>query len=129
MKLIALLVALCFLTGNAAALSLPQMVSFSQPAISTDLTPVASFEGGQRFSAGDYPVIVLSGTYRQMGRQYGGLMKNELNEEYTFLLDTLAKRGYTQEEIREYGREIPAFYPQRVKEIFWGMSETSGPDT
>jgi len=126
MKLIALLVALCFLTGYAAALSLPQMVSFSQPAISTDLTPVASFEGGQRFSAGDYPVIVLSGTYRQMGRQYGGLMKNELNEEYTFLLDTLAKRGYTQEEIREYGREIPAFYPQRVKENFWGMSETSG---
>jgi len=126
MKLIALLVALCFLTGNAAALSLPQMVSFSQPAISTDLTPVASFEYGQRFSAGDYPVIVLSGTYRQMGRQYGGLMKNELNEEYTFLLDTLAKRGYTQEQIREYGREIPAFYPQRVKENFWGMSETSG---
>lgn len=125
MKLIALLVMLCLLTGTAAALSLPQVSSFSQPAV-TGLVPVASFEGGQRFQAGDYPVIVLSGSYRQMGRQYGGLMKTELNEEYTFLIDTLAQRGYTQEQAREVGRDIPALYPQRVKEIFQGMSETSG---
>ena len=87
---------------------------------------VASFEGGQRFSAGDYPVIVLSGSYRQMGRQYGALMKTELNEEYAFLLDTLVRRGYTQEQVREAGRETMALYPQRLKEVFTGMSETSG---
>jgi len=125
MKLIALFVALCLLSGTAAALSLPQVSYFSQPAV-TGLVPVASFEGGQRFQAGEYPVIVLSGTYRQMGRQYGSLMKTELNEEYTFLIDTLAQRGYTQEQAREVGRDIPALYPQRVKEIFQGMSETSG---
>jgi hypothetical protein len=125
MNLIAVLIALCFLTGTAAALSLPQIESLSRPA-GTDLVHVASFEGGQRFSAGNYPVIVLSGSFRQMGRQYGGLMKSELNEEYTFLLDTLAKRGYTKEQIRETGRETTAFYPQRLKEIFLGMSETSG---
>jgi hypothetical protein len=125
MKRIALLVALCLLFGPAAALSLPQLSSFSRP-VGTDLVPVATFEGGQRFTAGDYPVIVLSGSYRQMGRQYGGLMKTELNEEYTFLLDTLAKRGYTQEQVREIGRDTTAFYPQRLKEVFIGMSETSG---
>jgi len=59
-----MLIALCILTGTVAALSLPQVVSLSRPA-GTDLVPVASFEGGQRFSAGPYPVIVLSGSYRQ----------------------------------------------------------------
>jgi len=125
MKFIAVLILLCMLTGTAAAITLPQVVSFPQSAV-TGVKPVATFEGGQRFSAGDYPVIVLSGSYRQMGRQYGGLMKNELNEEYKFILDTLAKRGYTKEEIRTTARDIPALYPQRVKEIFIGMSETSG---
>ncbi|MDO9036331.1 MAG: C45 family peptidase [Methanoregula sp.] len=120
-----MLILLCMITGTAAALTLPQGLSFSQPAV-TGVKPVASFEGGQRFAAGDYPVIVLSGSYRQMGRQYGGLMKTELNEEYAFLLDTLIKRGYTQQQVRESGRDIPAFYPQRIKEIFLGMSETSG---
>ena len=126
MKLIAALVTLCILSGTAAAFSLPQVPSLSRTAAMTDLTPVASFEGGQRYQAGDYPVIILTGSYRQMGRQYGGLMKTELSEEYTFILDTLTKRGYKQEEIRQIGRDIPAYYPQRVKEIFSGMSETSG---
>ena len=125
MKLIAVLILLCMITGTAAALTLPQVVSFPQSAV-TGVKPVATFEGGQRFAAGDYPVIVLSGSYRQMGRQYGGLMKTELNEEYAFLLDTLVKRGYTQQQVRESGRDIPALYPQRIKEIFLGMSETSG---
>ena len=125
MKLIAVLILLCMLTGTAAALTLPQVVSFPQPVV-MGVVPVATFEGGQRFAAGDYPVIVLSGSYRQMGRQYGGLMKTELNEEYVFLLDTLVKRGYTQQQVREIGRDIPALYPQRIKEIFLGMSETSG---
>ncbi len=125
MKLIVVLILLCMLTGTAAAITLPQVVSFPQSAV-TGIVPVASFEGGQRFSAGDYPVIVLSGSYRQMGRQYGSLMKTELNEEYAFLLGTLATRGYTQQEVRAIGRDATAFFPQRLKEVFLGMSETSG---
>jgi hypothetical protein len=126
MKLIAVIIVLCLLTGSAAALSLPHRAFFTRPTLTPDLVHVASFEGGERFQAGDYPVIVLTGSYREMGRQYGGLMKAELNEEYAFLLDTLTKRGFTQEEIREAGQEITALYPQRVKEIFLGMAETSG---
>ena len=126
MKLIAVIIALCLLTGSAAALTLPHMAFFTRPTLIPDLVHVASFEGGERFQAGDYPVIVLTGSYREMGRQYGGLMKAELNEEYAFLLDTLTNRGFTQEEIREAGQEITALYPQRVKEIFLGMAETSG---
>jgi hypothetical protein len=125
MKTFVLLLLLCILIVPATAFSQPQLsLPAGRPA--TDLPLVATFEGGQRYQAGDYPVIVLSGSYRQMGRQYGGLMKTELNDEYTFLMDTLVKRGYTQEAIRAEGRTITTYYPQRVKEIFTGMSETSG---
>jgi hypothetical protein len=125
MKLPIAILAFCLLIGTASALTVPQLPTLSASG-SPGLQYVSSFEGGHRFSAGPYPVIVLTGSYRQMGRQYGALMKPELNEEYAFILDTLVKRGYTQEWIRATGHEIPALYPQRVKEIFTGMAETSG---
>ena len=93
------------------------MVPFLPPAV-PGVAPVALFEGGQRFAAGDYPVIVLSGSYRQMGRQYGTLMKPELNEEDTFLLDSLIQRGYTQKDVRAIGRGATAIFPQRLKKVF-----------
>jgi hypothetical protein len=125
MKLPALLIVLLFLAAPAAALTLPPIPGTASPA-GTGLVPVASFEGGYRFSAGEYPVIVLSGSYREMGRQYGALMKKELNEEYAFIIQNRSQAGYTQAELRAIAKDIPALYPQRMKEIFSGMSETSG---
>lgn len=125
MKTFLLILLLGILAVPAAAFSLPQL-PFPAAMPSTDLPLVATFEGGQRHQAGNYPVIVLTGSYRQMGRQYGGLMKTELNDEYSFLMDTLIRRGYTKDEIRKDARGITAYYPQRIKEIFTGMSETSG---
>lgn len=125
MKYLLLLFMLGTLAVPAAAFSLPQLTP-SSGIPPTDLPLVATFEGGQRYQAGDYPVIVLSGSYREMGRQYGGLMKTELTEEYAFLMDTFSERGYSKEEIREGGKSVVAKYPQRVKEIFTGMSETTG---
>lgn len=110
----------------AAAFSLPQLTPSLSETPTTDLPLVATFEGGQRYQAGDYPVIVLSGSYREMGRQYGSLMKTELNEEYTYIRDILYERGNSPAEVRDAGKSIAANYPQRVKEIFIGMSETSG---
>jgi hypothetical protein len=125
MRFLTVVVTLCILTGTAAALTLPKLPDLTGPS-GTDLLPVAAFEGGQRLQAGDYPVIVLSGTYRQMGRQYGGLMKAELSGEYAFVLNSLAKRGYTQEQVRAMGRESAILYSRRQMEIFEGMAETSG---
>ena len=53
-------------------------------------------------------------------------MKAESNEEYAFILSSLQKRGYTQEEVRSMGREAVFLYPQRLQEVFTGMAETSG---
>jgi len=125
MKLVIVFITLCILAGSAAAASLPALSAPHQPA-RPDLFYVSSFEGGHRLQVGDYPVIVLSGTYRQMGRQYGALMKAELNEEYRFISSAYVKRGYSNEQLRADGREASVLYPKRLKEVFSGMAETSG---
>lgn len=125
MKLITVLITLCVLAGSAAALSMPPVSPLFPPA-RPDLVYVSSFEGGHRLQAGDYPVIVLSGTFRQMGRQYGALMKAELNEEYRFISSAYEKRGYSNEQLRADGREASVLYSKRLKEVFSGMAETSG---
>mgnify|MGYP007023841156 FL=1 len=45
----------------------------------SNLTPVAEYEGGALFKVGPVNVLRLRGTHYQMGRQYGMLLKNELN--------------------------------------------------
>lgn len=125
MKALLVALLLCLLTIPAAVLSLEQEQSTSGTPV-TDLPLIATFEDGQRYEAGIYPVIVLSGSYREMGRQYGGLMKTELNEEYLFLIGTLTSQGITKEEIIEEAGKVPAYYPERIKQIFAGMAETSG---
>ncbi len=118
MKLLFLLIALCMLIGTAAA----------SPAMAgpDDLTQIASFEGGERYSAGSYPVVVLSGTYREMGRQYGSLMKDELLAVYDIVTEDAIKKGHTIEELRNDAVSGCELQPERMKEIYAGMAETSG---
>lgn len=125
MKALLVTLLLCMLTLPAAVLSSEQDQSAAGTLV-VELPLVATFENGQRYQAGIYPVIVLSGSYREMGRQYGGLMKTELNEEYSFLIDTLTNQGITMEEILTEAGKVPAYYPERIKQIFAGMAETSG---
>ena len=54
------------------------LISQTATSENSSLQFVSSFENGDRYLAGNYTVIVLEGTYREMGRQYGGLMKDEL---------------------------------------------------
>jgi hypothetical protein len=89
-------------------------------------SPVVSFEGGLRYKAGTYDVVVLNGSYKEMGRQYGALMKNELQSVYGLITDITSKRGYTIEQVREMGSKLCAYQPERMKAIYAGMAETSG---
>jgi hypothetical protein len=125
MKVLFAILTLILLAGTVSAITLPQVVSFPAPP-QTGTVPVATFESGQRYQAGDYPVVVLTGSFKQMGRQYGSLMKTELLEEYAFILASIQKRGYTQKELRAMGRETAFLYPKRQQELFKGMAETSG---
>ena len=87
---------------------------------------VSSYENGDRYLAGNYTVIVLNGTYREMGRQYGGLMKDALLAEYAMITTELQTRGYTIDEIRSLVRDNEPFLPERIKEIYRGMAEVTG---
>ena len=95
MKVLLVALLLCLLAIPAAVFSSEQEQASPGSSV-TDLPLIATFEDGQRYEAGLYPVIVLTGSYREMGRQYGGLMKTELTEEYAFLMNTITSQGMTK---------------------------------
>ena len=86
----------------------------------------ATFENGTRYQAGSYPVVVLSGSFYDMGRQYGELMKDELRGEHAMLVANLTERGYSTGALRDDAKEATALQPKRMKELQAGMAETSG---
>jgi len=86
-----------------------------------------TFEGGRswRSPVGGYAVLSLSGSWREMGRQYGGLASAQLKEFYGAIEADLEERGLTTEH-REEMRSVFDSYPDQMKELLRGMSETSG---
>lgn len=89
--------------------------------------PAMTFEGGKLYRVGSLNVVELRGSYRDMGRQYGGLLKNELNEFYVNMSTNFGKDPrFTYDAILQTARSDFRFYPQRYKEIIYGLTETSG---
>ncbi len=102
-------------------------------AASAELKYVAEFEGGKFFKAGNVSVLVLTGSYRQMGRQYGALAKDDLQAVHNTISDVFLnnpdeKRRMSPAELNTIARALFERYPQRYKEILYGMAETSGLD-
>jgi hypothetical protein len=96
---------------------------------STGLQYVSEFEGGKLYRAGEVRVLELTGSYRQMGRQYGALAKDDLQAMHTTIGETFLnneKIRMTQDELNTIARAVFDRYPQRYKEILYGMAETSG---
>lgn len=89
---------------------------------------MAEFEGGKLYSAGKFPVLELSGTYRQMGRQYGRLMSGPLKEMYHEVVSQYAKNGIGCADISldDFSMQLFRLYPRRFQELAEGISETSG---
>lgn len=82
---------------------------------------------GELHKAGKINVLVLKGTYRQMGERYGSLLKDELNANYNGMVKGLKDlEGLTLQDLQEFGNNIYAYYPQKYKEIVEGLAETSG---
>jgi hypothetical protein len=89
--------------------------------------PVATFEGGKLYMAGNLKVVDLHGSYREMGRQYGALMKNDLNEMYDNISADFGKKpGANYDGFLKVGRAYYNSYPQRYREVLNGIGETSG---
>ena len=102
-------------------------------------TDVAEFEGGKLYKMSPCHLLVLNGTHRQMGRQYGHLLKDQIH----YMRDQLAREFIktpaglnpanqqtglmTYEEMRDFA--ATGFYkakPRHHKEMLEGAAETSG---
>lgn len=82
---------------------------------------------GELHKAGKINVLVLEGTYRQMGEQYGSLLKDELNANYNGIEKALKDLPeLSLEDLQEIGNSMYANYPQKYKEMMEGLAETSG---
>ncbi|MBN1288781.1 MAG: hypothetical protein JXA49_03985 [Actinobacteria bacterium] len=93
------------------------------------LTYVKSFEGGNLYRLGKLDVVVLSGTYGEMGRQYGALLKEKIRDFYDEVEETLlSSPEYPEGIARQLLAYVYGNYPERFKCIFEGMAETSGLD-
>ncbi|HDS63615.1 MAG TPA: peptidase M1 [Methanofollis liminatans] len=124
MKLLSILIALALVVPAMAIALAP--ASADGAGTDAGLEQVAVFGNGTRYEAGSYHVVVLSGTYREMGRQFGSLMKDELKEEYAMLRSHFTASGYTDAEVGEFAEKATALQAKRMKEIRTGIAETSG---
>ena len=90
--------------------------------------PVATFEGGSLYKSGKLNVLDLRGTYRQMGRQYGYLIKDQLNHLYRIAIEEyfIGKKGLSYKTLKDTATALFNLYPKRFKDIIYGMAETSG---
>ncbi len=92
------------------------------------IKPISSFEGGKLFKSGKINILVLQGSYRQMGRQYGHLLSSELKGLYkSAVVNYFQKeKGLSSDSMKKAAMYLYRFYPQRFKDIIIGMAETSG---
>ena len=90
--------------------------------------PIAKYEGGSLYRAGKFNVIELHGNFREMGRQYGHLLKDSLPKFYQLAIaNVLVKEHHLDYELaKDASAMIFERYPQRLKEIIYGIAETSG---
>ncbi len=84
------------------------------------------FEAGKKITVDDIKVVNLEGTWKDMGRQYGYLMKEELEDVYTFLEPVFDADGASASTARNVVEHETDQTPYRISQFFEGVAETSG---
>ncbi|MBR5109629.1 MAG: alpha/beta hydrolase [Clostridia bacterium] len=84
------------------------------------------FEQGSKASMNGVSVVSLRGTWREMGRQYGMLMKDELEEVYLFVETIIDYSIGNANKAESIIATQTAQTPYRICEFFEGAAETSG---
>ena len=83
---------------------------------------------GKRYNLGRINVLELCGDYREMGRQYGRLFKDRILGFYDIAIEEyfIKKSNMPYLRLLAISRLIFRRYPQKIKDIFYGISEASG---
>ena len=88
--------------------------------------PEQSFESGTKASMNGISVVDLHGTWHEMGRQYGALLKDELAEVYLFV-ETIVQYSVGNADKAKSIIEVQTVQtPYRISEFMRGAAETSG---
>jgi hypothetical protein len=113
----------------------------SNPSIASspnaNLELVSTIEGGRLYRTGKFNVAVLNGTYREMGRQYGRLLRAQIKGMYEELTNAepaiIAEMKRLSTKDSSDSPTLENFigysfqtYPKRFQEMILGMSETTG---
>ena len=85
-----------------------------------------SFENGVRAERNGITVVSLYGTWREMGRQYGMLMKDRLDEVYFFVETIMEYSVGNAEKAESIIAKQTRQTPYRISQFFEGAAETSG---
>ncbi|VVC00585.1 Peptidase family M23 [uncultured archaeon] len=98
------------------------------PEKNSSLVFVTAYEGGAKYRTreGKFIVLDLHGSFREMGRQYGYLMHDEMQEVYNRTMDGTAAMGMSKADLDENAEMFYQSMPERYVELMGGMSETSG---
>ena len=123
-KAMILLVSLLFvmMVGSVYASPGPERVEPVLTAADVDQT----FKQGSKVRMNNISVVSLHGTWREMGRQYGMLMKDELHEVYDFVESMTTLRSENAERSESIIALDKAQYTNTIREFMEGASETSG---
>ena len=124
-KALSLLVSLLFvvmMAGTAYASSEPEN---EEPVLTVEDAD-QTFEQGSKASLNNISVVNLHGTWREMGRQYGMLMKDELHEVYDFVEDMITSNSENAKRTESIIALDKAQYTNSMCEFMEGVSETSG---
>lgn len=94
----------------------------------TGFQKVEAYEGGflYRTNSGKFHVVSLNGTYRQMGRQYGYLMRGLMADYYHDVEQIMLATGINETQMNTYSTSYYAMQPYPFKQIIDGMTENSG---
>lgn len=86
---------------------------------------IMSFEGGSLHKEGGIRIVNLSGSWYEMGRQYGNLVRPQLEHVLAFLLEK-ADTPKKLEDVGLIAERLYGHYPQVLRDFFRGAAETSG---
>ncbi len=89
---------------------------------------IKKFDKGKLYALNGVKMLVLSGTFNEMGRQYGTLLGNEISGLYETAIEKsfIKNRLFSQEELYGFAASIFKTLPMRQKELIRGISSASG---